>query len=135
MSPALVYGAEYRGLRGKEEAQIHVAEMKMLRWPLGVTRKDKIRNEEIHSRMRTADVRLKMRESRLRWWGHVHRREEDHLTRRVLSVEIPGRRCRGRPRRTIAGLVGWEMEATGLTIQDAKDRKKWKSRSHTADPE
>ena len=52
-----------------EEAELEVAETKMLRFSLGLTRMDRIRNDYIRG---TAHVRCfgdKTREARLRWFG------------------------------------------------------------------
>ena len=43
--PALLYGLEAVALTKKQEAELEVAEMRMLRFSLGISRIDKIRNE------------------------------------------------------------------------------------------
>ena len=43
--PAMVYGLETAAVTKKQVKEMEVAEMKMLRFAMGVTRKDKIRNE------------------------------------------------------------------------------------------
>ena len=45
--PAMLYGLETVALTKKKEAEMEVAELMMLRFSLGVTRMDKIRNEYI----------------------------------------------------------------------------------------
>ena len=45
--PAMLYGLETVALMKRQEAEMEVAELKMLRFSLGVTRMDKIRNEYI----------------------------------------------------------------------------------------
>ena len=40
----------------------------------GNTRRDKLRNEDIRPKIGVASIEEKMRENRLRWFGHVHRR-------------------------------------------------------------
>ncbi|KAF7647062.1 hypothetical protein LDENG_00177990 [Lucifuga dentata] len=52
--PAMLYGLETVALRKRQEAELEVAETKMLRFSLGVTRMDRIRNEYIRG---TAHVR------------------------------------------------------------------------------
>ena len=39
----------------------------------------------------------KVQEIRLKWYGHVLRREEEYVGKRVMGMEVPGKRRRGRP--------------------------------------
>ena len=39
----------------------------------------------------------KITEKRLKWYGHVRRMKEEHIVRRMLDVDLPGKRRRGRP--------------------------------------
>ena len=66
--------------------------MRMWRFSLGVTRMDRIRNKHIKG---TAKVRCfgdKMTEVRFRCFGHVQRRHSSYVGRRMLKMELPGRR-------------------------------------------
>ena len=54
-----------------------------VRWALGVTRKDKIRNEYVRGTAKIAKLGDKLRNARLRWYGHVKRREEDYVEKRM----------------------------------------------------
>ena len=45
--PSMLYGLEMTALTKKQEAELEVTELKMLRFSLGVTRMDKIKNEYI----------------------------------------------------------------------------------------
>ena len=68
--PAMVYGLETVVVTKKQ-----AKEMKMLRFAMGVMKKDKIRNEYIRSTVKMEGLGMKMREGRLRWYGHVMRRD------------------------------------------------------------
>ena len=74
--------------------------MKMLRFALGVTRKDKIRNEYITGTVKVERLGMKMREGRLRWYGHVMRRDKEieYVGRKMIEMELPGKRKRGKPK-------------------------------------
>ena len=37
---------------------------------------------------------------RLRWFGHVKRRDENSILRRAMELEVEGRRPVGRPKKT-----------------------------------
>ena len=95
--PALFYGAETCATTRGQEARLEVNEMRMLRWMCGVTRRDKIRNDHIRGTTRVVQASKKITEKRLKWYGHVSRMKEEHIVRRMLDVEIPGKRRRGRP--------------------------------------
>ncbi|VDO60080.1 unnamed protein product [Heligmosomoides polygyrus] len=63
--------------------------MRMLRWACGWTRQDRVRNEDVRTVMKTAPIQLKMREQRLRCYGHILRRQEDHSTKLALNFDAP----------------------------------------------
>ncbi|KAK3550711.1 hypothetical protein QTP70_003966 [Hemibagrus guttatus] len=73
--PVMLYGLETVSLRKRQESELEVAELKMLRFSLGVTRLDRIRNEYIRGTAYVGRLGDKVRETRLRWFGHVQRRE------------------------------------------------------------
>ena len=90
--PAMMYGLETVATTKRQEAELEVAEMKMLRFELGVTRMDMIRNSLIRGSLHVAPIRNKVREARLRWYGHVRRRDMNHVGQRVLKMELPRQR-------------------------------------------
>ncbi|KAI5612237.1 hypothetical protein C0J50_0905, partial [Silurus asotus] len=132
--PVMLYGLETVALSKRQEAELEVAELKMLRFSLGVTRMDKIRNEFIRG---TAHVRCfgdKVREARLRWFGHVQRGDMNYIGRRMLRMEPPGRRKRGRPRRRFMDVVREDMQVVGVREADVKDRGVWRRMIRCGDP-
>ena len=80
---------------------MEVAELKMLRFSLGVTRMDKIRNEYIRGTAQVGKFGEKTREARLRWYGHLRRKDDGYIGRRMLRMELPGKGKRGRPKRRL----------------------------------
>ena len=54
MRPALMYGMETVAAKNRQVKKLEVAELKMVRWALGLTRNDKIRNEHIRGTAKIA---------------------------------------------------------------------------------
>ena len=88
---AMVYGLETVAVTKKQVEEMEVAEMKMLRFAMGVTRKDKIRNEYIRSTVKVERLGMKMREGRLRWYGHVMRRDQEYVEKKMMEMKLPGK--------------------------------------------
>ena len=76
-----------------------VVEMRMLRWMSEVTKLDRIRNERIRGTTKLGEISKKVQESSMKWYGYVLRREDEYVGKRVMAMEVPGNRRRGRPRR------------------------------------
>ena len=124
--PAMVYGLETVAVTKKQVEEMEVAEMKMLKFAMGVTRKDKIRNEYIRSTVKIERLGMKMREGRLRWFGHVMRRDQEYVGRKMMEMELPGKRKRGRPKRKFLDVVKEDMKEVGAKETDIEDRKMWR---------
>ncbi|VDO63397.1 unnamed protein product [Heligmosomoides polygyrus] len=73
-------------------------ETKMLRWTGGVTRLDRVRNDTIRQRFGVAPIAEKLREARLRWYGHLFRANDDTVGKIGLNLEVPGKLPRGCPK-------------------------------------
>ena len=70
-----------------------------------------------------------MRESRLRWFGHVKRRRMDVAVRRCESIKLLGcKRGRGRPKKSWQEVIKYGLKFIGLTEDMAQDRSLWRSR-------
>ena len=105
----MVYGLETVAVTKKQVEEIEVAEMKMLRFPMGVTRKGQIRNEYIRGTVKVERLEMKMKEGRLRWYGHVMRRDQEYVGRKMMEMELTGKRKRGRPKRRFLDIVKEDM--------------------------
>ena len=101
-------------------------EMKMLRFAMGVTRRDGNGNECIGSTVGVERLGMEMREGRLRWCGLVMGRDREYLGGRIMGMELPKRRKRGRPRRGFLDLVNGDMGEVGARETDVEDRMVWR---------
>ncbi|VDO61593.1 unnamed protein product [Heligmosomoides polygyrus] len=98
----------------------------MLRWACGWTLRDRVRNEDVRAVVKTDPIQLKMREQRLRWFGHILRRPEDHPTRLALDFDAPGKRPRGAPRKRWKEVIKRDLAEVGATADDALDSAAYK---------
>ena len=70
---------------------MNVLEMKCLRSLVGVSRMDRVRNEEVRRRAGIERELASRADQRvLRWFGHVERMDDYRLARRVLMAEVSG---------------------------------------------
>ena len=97
----MLYGAKCWATKRQHVQKISVAEMRMLRWICGHTRRDRIRNDDIRERVGVAPIEEKLVQHRLRWFGHIQRRPPEAPVRSgIISRFESTRRGRGRPRLT-----------------------------------
>ena len=77
----------------------------------GYTRLDRIRNRAIRNLVEVAPIEDKMREIRLRWFGHVKRRSGYASMRRCERINIPeGKRGRGRSNKNLDEVIREDLK-------------------------
>ena len=69
-----------------------------------------------------------IKKSRLRWFGHVERKDDNDWVKRCIMREVEGIRQRGRPKKTWWDYVKNDMESLGLSQKYAQSRNKWRRR-------
>ena len=122
----MVYGLETVAVTKKQVKEMEVTEMKMLKFAMGVTRKDKIRNKYIRSTVKAERLRMKMRENRLRWCWHVIKRDQEYVGRKMMEMELSGKRKRGRLKKRFLDVVKEDMGEVGAKETDVKDKTVWR---------
>jgi len=123
---AMLFVPEYRAVNKKIEQRMSAVDMRMLRWMSGKTTKDRVRNKYIEESIRVASFMDKMRENKLRWFGHVMRREDSGAVRTVMELSVKGRIKRGRPKKKWLNTIEEDMRTTGVNVEDVGDRGKWR---------
>ena len=119
--PALTYGSECWAMKVTNKRKIATTQMRMLRGILGVSRRVHMRNEDIRRLLHITPIDEVMRSGRLRWFGHVQRREANNVTSRVMELAISGARRRGRPKKTWHQQLKGDMTGVGVTQDVALD--------------
>ena len=133
--PAMLYGDECWPTKRRHVQQLGVAEMRMLRWMCGHTRKDRVRNDDIRDRVGVAPIEEKLVQHRLRWFGHIQRRPPEapvHSGRLKRAENV--KRGRGRPNLTWEESVKRDLKDWSIDKELAMDRGAWKLAIHVPEP-
>ncbi|GJT64962.1 retrovirus-related pol polyprotein LINE-1 [Tanacetum coccineum] len=109
--PAMLYGSECWPITKALANKVEVAELRMLRAELDVD-----------------SIIDKMREGRLRWFGHVKRRPQTAPVRRVEALVVEGSRRRGRPKLRWEDRLKMDMKELRLSEDMTSDRNAWRDR-------
>ena len=119
--PTALYGAEEWGMRSAERSKMNVLEMKCLRSLVGVSRMDRVRNEEVRRRAGIErELASRANKRVLRWFGHVERMDDYRMARRVLMAEVSRGLVRGRPRLGWMDGVKVALGNRGMTAEAAR---------------
>ena len=121
--PTMPYGAECWTIKKKDEMLMNKTEMRMLRWIPGVSLREHKRNEEIREAATVQPIATHLMQKRLRWHGHVRRRDESRMTRTVLGMLVEGVRPRGRPAFRYMDTFKRYIKKNGLIYVNLLDRK------------
>jgi hypothetical protein len=122
----LIYGSETWPMKVEHELKLDRTEMSMVRWMCGISLKERKKSEQLREMLGLEAVSLVIRKGRLRWFGHVDRKDDDDWVKRCTVMEVSGTRKKGRPRKTWWDGVQNDMKSFGLTREDAQDRNKWR---------
>ena len=91
--------------------------------------KDMDESTVIASRVGVDDLEEHLKQKKLRWFGHIARRDEEVEIKKVFDLKIEGRRKRGRPVKRWIDVVQEDMKKGGVVQQDAGDREGWRRRA------
>jgi len=86
--------------------------MRMVRWMGGVKLKDRLPSKKLRERLGVDDIALVLQQNRLRWYGHVLRKDDDDWVKKYMEYEVEGPRPRGRPKRTWKEVVREGLSST-----------------------
>ena len=128
LRPILTYGHESWTLTTKTRSQIQAAEMRVLRLIKGVTRLDKLRNEDIRRELEVEEILKFVERGQLRWYGHVKRMEENRYPKKYLDWTPEGRRPVGRPKKRWRENIDLAMRKRDSSLQEVEDERLFENR-------
>ena len=128
--PIATYASETWTLKESDNQKLLVFEMKCLRAILGVSLHNRLRNERIRKRLsieKTIVERIRLR--RIKWFGHVNRRNPESALYKAYRGDFSKRRPKGRPPKRWSDQIRAD---TGLPLRTAErqtmDREEWRRR-------
>ena len=97
--PTLLYGCETWTMQQRHVSSLQALEMRYLRRVQGVTRLNRVRNEDIRRALRQDAVLDVVKAKQIAWREKLEQIDNERLVKRVFEEEAVGRRPRGGPRK------------------------------------
>jgi len=107
----MLHRSETWHVRKENEVALQRAEIRMVRWMCTVNVKDRVPRKELRERLGIDDIMLILQQNRLRWHGHVLRKEDNDWLKKCMEYEVEGSR---------------DCQASNLNREDAMDCGRWK---------
>ena len=135
--PHLLYGCETWNCSLDHFKSLEVVHSNCLRRIMGVNINDRHTLSHIYSVCQSQPIVLTIVKRTFQWLGHVCRMSDQRTPQAAYHVDIPGRRCRGRPKgvfrnthSSMLKLIGVDNPGKWLSdmIDCAKDREKWRTK-------
>lgn len=124
--PIATYGLETMAMTRKTANQLRVMQRAMERAMLGISLRDRQRNEDIRQRTRVVDVIERFAELKWQWVGHVARQDQAKWTAKLTHWRPrQTKRNAGRPQKR--WLDDIKRQAGNRWFQRAQDRTAWRN--------
>lgn len=78
-------------LTERQQVKLRVAKLRVLRLSLGVPRMDRIENEYVRGTAQVRRFEDLLKETNIRWHGHILRCSAGEVEYRMLKMELPGK--------------------------------------------
>ena len=124
----MMYGCESWPIKKDNKDTLVRAERRMIRMMCGVTLANRENSKDLLERIGLVDeIVVGVKKARLRWFGHVFRRNVDVGVKRAFQFKLGDNVGRGRPKRTWYEVVRNDMRDLNICERDALDRRTWRS--------
>ena len=126
---AMLYASETWCLRENEMIILKRTERAMVRSMCGVKLVDGKNTEDLIKMLGLKETLDKMAQAnRVRWNGHVVRRDEESILKKAMMLQVNGQRKRERPKQTCKRQVEKSLKKIGLRVEEATDRARWREK-------
>jgi len=82
----MLHRSETWPVRKENVVALQRAEMRMVSWMCSVKLIDRLPSKKLRERLGVDDISLILQQNRLRWYGHVLRKDDDDWVRTVKHV-------------------------------------------------
>jgi len=82
---SILHGSKTWPIRKENEEELQQAEMRMVRWMCGVKLQHIVPSKGLRERLRLDDIILVLQQNRLRWYGHVLRKEDNDWVKKCME--------------------------------------------------
>jgi len=97
---SMLHGSETWPIREENELALQRADMRMVRWMCGVKLQDRVSSKGLRERLGLDDIISVLQQNRLRWYGHVLRKEDNNWVKKCMKYGVKGAKPRRRPKKT-----------------------------------
>ena len=124
----LLYGSETWPAKSEDIQRLDRTESAMIRWMCGSSAGDNSSSAGLRTKLGITPITELVFQGRLRWFGHVSRKDDSDWLRRVQALEVDscGASLRGRPPKSWSEAVKGDLRDYRLNIRDTWDRDKWR---------
>ena len=92
-----MHGSETWPMKVEHELKMNRTEMSMIRWMCGDKLNERKKSEELRELLGLEPVSVMIKKSRLRWFGHVERKDDNNWVKCCITWEVEGiRQKRGK---------------------------------------
>ena len=130
MQSVMMYSSETWAMKVEDTHKLKRTEASMMRWMGGVSLKKHLSNETLRGRLDIDCVSDLVRRSRLWWFGHVVRKDDQQWVKKCMDFKVDGSAGMGRPRKSWLECVNNDMRKFGVKKEMAHDRTVWRSAIH-----
>jgi len=128
---ALLYNSETWVIKAATKNRLKAFKMACLRKIVGVTKRDRIRNTEIPSRLNwQKDIIKRIQQRRLKYFGHVARMNTERYPYMAFYGQVQGTRRKGRQKKRWVDTIKQDCKEMHLKFYDAiqmtQNRQVWR---------
>ena len=131
--PTLLYGSEIWSPTTDEIQRLESWQNRCLRYMLGIrySTHGHVPSYDLRRKCRLPKIETRLRQGRLRWFGHAARMSAERLPRKMLTARLGTNRPRGRPRKNWRQTISADLKSINSYEsypEDVKDRTSWRAK-------